>query len=376
MISSYYYKGPADDPWEFQKTILGAINLLVGASGSGKTRYLNTIFNFSDFVVKGQPFKAGHWELIVRTNEFEYLWECTGAEIEKGKYQITSEKVERKRIDLDDQSELLVDRAVGNFVFGGNKLPKLELDKLSVTLLKEEDSIRPLYETFAKVQRRNFHDQGLRDALAIQAVPSELVAETKLADGMTRLWKQEHALSAKMFLLKETFPDLFKLAVDTFKGVFTTITECEIQMVKAPAIGIRTGGVLPVFSIKERGVSRWVGLPELSSGMQKVLLIVTDILTLPEGAIYIIDEYENSLGVNAIDFLPHFLLDHAENHQIIITTHHPYLINSMPMKSWRVFRREGSKVSIKNGEEFEQKYGKSKQQAFVQLLNDPFYIGS
>jgi hypothetical protein len=105
-------------------------------------------------------------------------------------------------------------------------------------------------------------------------------------------------------------------------------------------------------------------------------VIISDIVSLPEGAIYIIDEYENSLGVNAIDFLPQFLLDYGEKVQFLITTHHPYLINSMPIKSWRVFHRKGSRVVIKNGAEFETKYGKSKQQAFVQLLNDPFYAGT
>ncbi len=110
--------------------------------------------------------------------------------------------------------------------------------------------------------------------------------------------------------------------------------------------------------------------------MQKVLLIITDILTLPAGSIYIIDEYENSLGVNAIDFLPQFLMDHGESVQFIITTHHPYLINNMPINSWRIFHRVGSVVSIKQGSEFQQKFGVSKQQAFIQLLNDPFYSGN
>ena len=109
--------------------------------------------------------------------------------------------------------------------------------------------------------------------------------------------------------------------------------------------------------------------------MQKALLIITDIMTLPKGSIYMVDEYENSLGINAIDFLPELLDDHGANSQFFVTTHHPYLINNMPMKTWRVFHREGSKVSIKSGEELERKYGKSKQQAFVQLINDPFYSG-
>ncbi len=86
-----------------------------------------------------------------------------------------------------------------------------------------------------------------------------------------------------------------------------------------------------------------------------------------------IDEYENSLGINAIDFLPQFILDNGKDIQFFITTHHPYLINQMPIKDWLVFHREGSTVKNKSGIELEGLYGKSKQQAFVQLINDPFY---
>jgi len=178
-----------------------------------------------------------------------------------------------------------------------------------------------------------------------------------------------------MFLLKEGFPQLYKLAVDTFKQVFTSITECDVRILKNTPIGIKAEGVVPVFAIKEKKVEKKIPLHELSSGMQKVLLIIADIITLPKGSIYLMDEYENSLGINAIDFLPQFLVDHGKDIQFFITTHHPYLINSMPMKTWRVFHRDGSKVFIKSGVEFEQKYGKSKQKAFIQLINDPFYAG-
>ncbi len=86
-----------------------------------------------------------------------------------------------------------------------------------------------------------------------------------------------------------------------------------------------------------------------------------------------IDEYENSLGVNAIDFLPSMLLEYKSNEQFFITSHHPYLINQMPISSWYVLHREGAIVEIKFGEELEKRYGKSKQQAFIQLMNDSFY---
>ncbi len=107
--------------------------------------------------------------------------------------------------------------------------------------------------------------------------------------------------------------------------------------------------------------------------MQKVLLILTDIYTLPNGSIYLIDEYENSLGVSAIDFFPSFLTDLERDIQFIITSHHPYLINNIPVQNWLVFHRDGSQVQVRYGEENIKAYGESKQTRFLKLLNDPFY---
>ena len=363
MISSFYYNGRPFDEWEFQDTKLNGVNLLVGASGSGKTRYLNSIFNISSSIVQGQPFRSGHWELTVKTDEYEYLWEYDG-----GENQVQREIVSRKRIDSQEEFENLIDRTPDTFSFCGDRLPRLQRDRPGITLLKEEGKIAPLYETFSKVQIRKFHDEGLRDALSLQDVSQELSNLSNSEDGILTLWKQQPTLSAKMFLLREMFPEQYRLAVETFQQVFPSIKKCNMS-IQAP-------GQVPIFFIKEEKINRNIPVLELSSGMQKVLLIIADIITLPKGSIYIIDEYENSLGINAIDFLPEFLADYGTDIQFLITTHHPYLINNMPMKTWRVFHRNGSRVSIKDGKEFEERYGKSKQKAFVQLINDSFYTGT
>jgi len=124
---------------------------------------------------------------------------------------------------------------------------------------------------------------------------------------------------------------------------------------------------------REKNVHPNLGLHDLSSGIKKVLLIITDVISMTGDSIYLLDEYENSLGLNAIDFLPSFLNECGHDNQFVVTTHHPYLINNMPTENWKIFHREGSKVSIKCGAEMSEKYKHSKQDAFIQLINDPFY---
>ena len=94
---------------------------------------------------------------------------------------------------------------------------------------------------------------------------------------------------------------------------------------------------------------------------------------MPDGGIMLIDEYENSLGINAINSFPELIMSSDYNCQFIMSSHHPYIINSIPIENWLVFHRRGLSVSIRSGKEFKAKFGKSKQQQFIQLINDPFY---
>ena len=86
-----------------------------------------------------------------------------------------------------------------------------------------------------------------------------------------------------------------------------------------------------------------------------------------------IDEYENSLGINAINFFPDFVMEFQHDIQVIMTSHHPYIINEFPSENWYVFHREGAEVEIRYGDQISEKYGRSKQKRFIQLVNDRFY---
>jgi hypothetical protein len=366
MITSYEYIGPSNDPWHFLSTQFDHINLLVGATGSGKTRFLNTLFNFASSVVKGSPFRSGKWILTASAEGNQYHWTY------EGNYQ--DMVIERELLLLGNEKgkeEIIVDRTREEFKFLNNPLPRLQRNVSSVSLLKEEPIIQPLYRLFSHMERRSFHDVGLRDAVSLQGVSDEFIKKLTDTPDLELIWGEELPVSAKMYVLEECFPRLYKLAIEFFFQVFPLMKDAKFQFVKSP---LTVGERIPMFTVKEKGVDRWIPISELSSGMQKVLLIVTDILTLPgESSIYLIDEYENSLGVNAIDFLPSFLLDHAGRNQFFITTHHPFLINNMPIRSWRVFIRKGSDVSVRQGQELEERFGKSKQKAFVQLINDPLF---
>ncbi|MBF0477532.1 MAG: ATP-binding protein, partial [Deltaproteobacteria bacterium] len=176
-----------------------------------------------------------------------------------------------------------------------------------------------------------------------------------------------------LYYLSKKFSDVFRLICQDFFDIFAFVKDARVKDLSKVALKFRGPLPVPVFCIKEAGVSEWIPAGKLSSGMQKVLLILTDIHTLSDGCIYLIDEYENSLGISAIDFLPEILSRIDKKVQYIITSHHPYIINDIVADNWLVFHRQGSEVTIRYGEENIKWFGKSKQQRFVQLINDPFY---
>ena len=111
----------------------------------------------------------------------------------------------------------------------------------------------------------------------------------------------------------------------------------------------------------------------MSSGMKKVLFHIAYLTLSPKGTIFLIDEFENGFGVNCIDAISHWIMNPALKYQFIITSHHPYIIGNLPVRNWIVLHRKGNKVLVKNGSDLENKFSKSKQEAFIQLINNCFY---
>ena len=371
-LVDYKYSGIELNDFQFNKVELKNINLLVGASGTGKTRFLNTIFNLGSMIHKKEIAWVGNWEIIFRQNNKKYKWEIITDSAERNQ-----KKVVKDNLCIEEHGKYisLVTRDENSFVFNDSLLPKLSQNVLSVTLLKAEPTIRPIYEGFGHILKRYFAQESKFPNLDYDPLTPQLKKFIFEEKSLVSLFNIEASISIKLYFLFNLFPDVFKEIVRNYKAIFPFISEAKIFDFSELHPNLPISSEIPIFCIKEKGVDKWIGYNALSSGMQKVLLIVLDIYLIPKGGIYLIDEYENSLGVNAIDFFPDFISSLGINNQFIITSHHPYLINRIPVKNWYVFQRKGCNVTIRYGEELVNRFGKSKQQAFLQLINDPIYTG-
>ena len=69
------------------------------------------------------------------------------------------------------------------------------------------------------------------------------------------------------------------------------------------------------------------------------------------------------------------MLQQRRSLQFIITSHHPYIINAINFKHWKIVTRSAGVVKTHNADEFA--LGKSKHTAFMQLLQlDEFQKGT
>jgi len=81
----------------------------------------------------------------------------------------------------------------------------------------------------------------------------------------------------------------------------------------------------------------------------------------------LIDEFENSLGVNCIDSITQDLLFGNNQLQFIITSHHPYIINNISPKFWKIVTRKAGIITVYSAQDFH--ISPSQQKAFIDLIN-------
>ena len=72
-IIEYHYRDIEEPGWDYSNVKFGKINLLVGDTATGKSRFLNTIFNLCRFVV-AKEFRHGQWDIIFEQSGVTYTW--------------------------------------------------------------------------------------------------------------------------------------------------------------------------------------------------------------------------------------------------------------------------------------------------------------
>ena len=278
--------------------------------------------------------------------------------------------IEMEKLFINDIQ--VVSRDKDGIFFKGDKTVKLSQKNSVISLLKEEDIIFSIYSSFSKILFEDFYNKDRNGMLGI-LLSNELEPNDSQYSNLDRIRNSGEKLSKKLHLTFLNAPKDFEYIKNSFIEIFPYVEDIKIEPIEvlwgnAP----RSIKGMPFIQIKERGIENWVNEIQFSSGMYRTLMHIAELYLCADGTVILIDEFENSLGINCIDEITRSIITEKRDLQFIITSHHPYIINNINIENWKLITRKSGVVKNRNTSQLN--IGKSKHEAFIQLVNLDAYV--
>ena len=363
--------------WDLKVLSFDQLTLLVGASGVGKTRILKCILDLRK-ISKGASLNGIKWFVEFSTSsnkhyrwqgEFENRGFSAGNMFE---YEDIDENdkpiIENEKLYINDQ--IVVERNKKGIYFNGSKTVKLSQNESVISLLKEEEQIKDICTDFEKVI---FDDNaGNMSSLRRFAFDEKIDEKIEKFNSIKEIRDCSEDIKIKLYLCYKNQPYSFDEIAESFIDVFPYVEKVKVEPLAKSEKGIPLFlREMPFIQIKEKGVKNWIDETKISSGMLRSLMHISELYLCADNSLILIDEFENSLGINCIDELTSSILSADRNLQFIITSHHPYIINNIDYNHWKLIARKAGSVVSHNAKDFN--FDKSKHKAFTQLINLDIY---
>lgn len=365
-----------DTKWRLAPTEFEPFTLFVGVSGVGKSKILQAILHLRS-VALGHTSMMGGVSFRVRfqAEMGEYVWRCRfspmGITDLKSRYlqqfypmmrgggMQVAPIIEEETLEKD--GVLIFSRRRGACRYREREMPCIDSRLSVVYLFTGEPEI-------ADVRR------GLLGVFMMQLdTDTDQLVDNALVQSMRRnphvLEEQNIITSDLPVITKLAYysvcrPDKFEEVRRKFMDVFPHVEDLCFREAYQ--------GRFYVLCMKEYNTD-YITQGNFSSGMFKTLMFIAQLTMLEGSCVVLIDEIENSLGLNCIDILTDELASTQCDDQFFVTSHHPYIINNIPMENWRVVVRRGNTVSVRTAEQL--KLGHSAHDGYMQLINSSQYSG-
>lgn len=359
---------------KINKIKFDSFTLLVGASGVGKTQILRSLTALKR-IVNGDSVSGMKWCIEFSLSKADYLWEGEfealsdfDSFIDSLPFGIDDEhqpkpKILSERITKDNKE--IINRSGDDILFNSNKTVKLSSTESAIHLLRIEDDISIIHGAFNRIVLID-PDEGL-GFYPSKNKDLDLSEDISMKD----IREKTFSLNAKLYLCQEKQPGYFKTIVNTFKEVFPFVEDVRVEKVDTKDFPFFFSGFYAI-KVKERGVDSWIVHSAMSTGMLKTLMQISYIHLSPRGTVFLIDEFENGFGVNCINDITDILLENGSDVQFIITSHHPYIINNIPLDYWKIVSRKAGEVENHVASDFNLQ--ESNHEAFTKLINLNVYV--
>lgn len=322
--------------WELPHINFESLTLLVGASGVGKTRILRALIELHR-LARGKKMPLTRWRIGFEAENIEYIWSG----------EFGPQYIENERIIAN--SQVIAERNGDDIQFLGKATIRLPREQSLAFSLRAEPLAAPIHKA---LQRIIFKDYKINEAALLEDFRNVNLAEIK---NLTDIQSSDLQLFTKLYLAQNNAPDTFAQIKSRFIDIFPTIENIEIH-----------SSPLPELRIKEYGLDRWIRQRDVSNGMLRSLLQISDLYLCEEGSVFLLDEFEHGLGANCIDEITDEVLRNTRKLQFILSSHHPYIINNISFANWRLISRHCGQIRAQDAAELE--LGRSRHSAFMQLM--------
>jgi energy-coupling factor transporter ATP-binding protein EcfA2 len=357
--------------WHLKQVDLDNFNLLVGISGVGKTKILHAL-EFVSLVATGGDYKLNgeSWTIGFSINGEQYQWKFESKLIKSKIPYIYGKKVPTITLEeiiiQGDKTNTLLKRSETEFQLNNNDIPIFEKQDCAINLLSKIELIKPIHQIFKKFI---FSDILQEKHFGTRINPQEPNL-TEASEPIEQFKEQSTKLPTivKAYRLQQRYSEEFTKIKNLFTKIFGSVEDIKIEISK------NNGGVYEyVFNLKEKTSPKWIAQWEMSAGMFRTIIHLTEISLAPKNSVIIIDELESGLGTNCMPGLTEFLLSKTSHLQVILTSHHPYIINNIPDKTWKIVKRNGGQVTVTPVHDISPIETTSSLDKFIQLLELPDY---
>ncbi len=368
--------------WELGETRFDRFNLLVGLSGVGKTKILRAIEQVRNALSPNTPGLPSDvsWTLRFEHEGHQYRWHAVFVEPDQDKLDEQTRRMNRvgrghgpaaffEQETLDCDGQEVVRQSGGIFHFKGKEPAKLNSSASALFLFEEPEIKRAAAGLKRIIDHRLLGEPRVLGGLASTGAQ---VFSGLRPGSMTLAAIQQSPYSDIMiraYMLQEALPELWQEVQQSFTSIFATVEDLRIARFDR-AVEDWTNASLMLL-LRERGAKDWIVGPEISAGMRRVLATILGIHLTPDDSVILIDELENSLGKNCLPAIVDLLLERAPQLQYLITSHHPYVINNIPISEWKLVQRRGGTVTVRSARDIPALQRKSHFDAFDRLLNLP-----
>jgi len=360
--------------WQLDPIEFSNFTLLVGVSGVGKTQILNSLRTVVD-IAAGHEYNGISWDVTFSIDGGKECRWAGGYETLAGKQSDgfenevygLSKRPQIKTETLSIEGEVIIERKGKKIVLCGSQTPILCPYQSAISLLRYEPKIAAASNAFNQV----IYSDTAKCVQNTYLYNLQTLADVvKQFSTLEKIQASKFNTLVKLALLNHCRPEFFEHIKNEFIEIFPQVEDIKIETSQQNFEDktLITHSLL----IKEKGIKGWVDQARISSGMYKTFLQLAQMHLWPRNSVIIIDEFENSLGINCIDTLTDALMSHPGDLQFIITSHHPYIINNISPEHWKVVQRRFDRVTTSDAKALG--IGRSNQDAFIQLINNDNYL--